>query len=85
MTAAERYAIIIAMKAGKRQPTMTELLRKALAECKSLRAVDKATGVKRQAMALFLAGKQSLRLDKADALAAYFGIESRRRKGRNRG
>jgi len=59
-------------------------LRQSLLECESLRAVERETGVIRQTMALFMAGKQSLRLDKADALAAHFGIECRRtrRKGR---
>lgn len=61
---------------------MTELLRKALAECESLRAVERATGLKRQSLSLFLKGQQSLHLDLADKLAAYFGIECRRRKGR---
>jgi plasmid maintenance system antidote protein VapI len=72
------------MKAPKEQATMTELLRQALLECQSLRAVERETGVIRQTMALFMSGKQSLRLDKADTLAAYFGIRSHRtmQKGR---
>ena len=62
---------------------MTELLRRALWEVESLREVERQTGVKRPAMALFRQGKQSLRLDKADTLAEYFGIECRmKRKGR---
>jgi len=56
---------------------MTELLRKALSETESLRAVERATGVKRQSMMKFLRGEQSIRLDFADQLAAYFGIECR--------
>ena len=60
---------------------MTQLLREALAEAESLRAVERATGVKRQSMMKFLRREQSLRLDKADVLAAYFGIEVKR-KGR---
>jgi len=60
---------------------MTELLREALARCESLRAVERATGVKRQSMMKFLRGEQSLRLDKADLLAEHFGIELRQ-KGR---
>ena len=54
---------------------MTELLRKALAEAESLRAIERATGVKRQSMMKFLRGEQSLRLDKADILAEHLGIE----------
>ena len=59
---------------GKKTTTMTELLRKALTEAESLRAVERATGVKRQSMMKFLRGEQSLRLDKADCLAEHFGI-----------
>ena len=58
--------------------TMTELLRDALRQCgESQRAIERATGVKRQTMAKFVNGEQSLRLDKADALAAYFGLTVR--------
>jgi plasmid maintenance system antidote protein VapI len=71
----------ITMKRPKGKPTMTDLLRQALAKSESLRAVERATGVKRQSMMKFIRGEQSLRLDKADLLAAYFGIEVRR-KGR---
>ena len=56
---------------------MTELLRKALNECTSWNAVQHATGVKRQSLAKFARGEQSLLLDAADALAKHFGIESR--------
>lgn len=64
---------------------MTELLKQALADRNvSLREIGRETGVFHQTMLLFMRGETSLRLDKADALAAYFGIESRpaRRKGR---
>lgn len=56
---------------------MTTLLRKALLDAESLAAVERATGVKRQSLAKFMRVEQSLRLDLADRLAAYFGIESR--------
>ncbi|MGD8451997.1 MAG: helix-turn-helix domain-containing protein [Phycisphaerae bacterium] len=62
----------------KQQPTMTKLLREALAEAESLIAVQRATGVKRQSLAKFVRGEQSLRLDMADKLAVYFGIVVRR-------
>ena len=55
---------------------MTQLLREAVAESESLRAISTATGVKRASLRKFLRGEQSLRLDMADKLAAYFGIES---------
>ena len=63
---------------------MTELLLQALSEAESLRGVERATGVKNPSLVRFLQGKQSLRLDLADKLAAHFGIECRRtrRKGR---
>jgi plasmid maintenance system antidote protein VapI len=60
--------------------TMSELLREALADTDSLRAVERATGVKRQSMMKFIRGEQSLRLDLADTLAAHFGIVSRKEK-----
>ena len=59
--------------------TMTELLREAIGQAESLRAVERDTGLKRQALARFLRGEQSLRLDLADKLAAHFGIESKRK------
>ncbi|MCB9852649.1 MAG: helix-turn-helix transcriptional regulator [Phycisphaerales bacterium] len=64
--------------AGKsnRNPTMTELLRQALRDCESLNAVEKATGVKRQTLAKFMRGEQTIRLDSADLLAAHFHVQS---------
>jgi plasmid maintenance system antidote protein VapI len=53
---------------------MTDLLRAALAEAESLRAVERATGVKRQSLMKFVRGEQTLRLDAADKLAEHFGI-----------
>ena len=54
---------------------MTELLRQALIEANNKYAVAKATGVQKASLIRFLRGDQSLRLDMADRLAAYFGIE----------
>lgn len=57
---------------------MTEALKQALTECdESLRAVTRATGVPQCSLSRFVAEKQSLRLDMADRLAAYFRIEVR--------
>jgi plasmid maintenance system antidote protein VapI len=64
-------------RAAKPGQSMTELLRAALRDAPSLNQVEQATGLKRQALAKFLRGEQSLRLDLADKLAEYFGIESR--------
>ena len=69
------------MPQRKGRPTMTDLLRRAIAESESFRAIETATGVKRQSLMKFARGEQSLRLDKADVLARYFGIECQRRKG----
>ncbi|MEI7836464.1 MAG: hypothetical protein WCK05_08630 [Planctomycetota bacterium] len=63
---------------------MTELLRQALAEAESLRGVERATGLKNPSLVRFLRGDQSLRLDLADKLAAYFGIECRRTRRKER-
>jgi hypothetical protein len=63
-------------KTGTR--TMTELLREAIAGADTLLGIQKATGVKRAALRKFRDGQQSLRLDMADRLATYFGIECRR-------
>lgn len=66
------------MPQRKGKPTMTDLLRQAIIEAKSFRSIEMATGVKRQSLMKFVRGEQSLRLDKADDLADYFGIECRR-------
>jgi plasmid maintenance system antidote protein VapI len=63
---------------------MSEVLRWAIAESgKALIALERETGIQRMSLSRFLAGKQSLRLDVADKLAEYFGLELRpKRKGR---
>jgi len=64
--------------------TMSELLRQELRDADSLYGVAKATGVHKASLIRFLRGETSLRLDIADALAEYFGLElkpTRRRKG----
>lgn len=65
-----------------KRPTLSELLRAELAAAESLNAVQRATGIKRQSLATFLRGETTLRLDSADVLARYFGIESRRTRRR---
>ncbi len=68
---------------------MTGLLKRAMiaaqAEGQTIRGIARETGLKHPTLVRFLQGKQSLRLDKADALAAYLGIECRLkgRKGDN--
>ena len=63
------------MARQKKQLTMTELLRDALAKAESMAEVERQTGVKRQSLMKFARGEQSLRLDMADRLARYFGIQ----------
>jgi plasmid maintenance system antidote protein VapI len=49
----------------------------------SFNALEKETGVLRQSLMKFVRGEQSLRLDMAGKVAAYFGLELRaKRKGR---
>jgi plasmid maintenance system antidote protein VapI len=63
--------------------SISEALRRAIAESgMSHIAIARATGVQRASIDRFMAGAQSLRLDKADELAAYFGLVLRPGPGR---
>lgn len=64
--------------------TISDALRKAIAESgEAFIALERATGVQRASIMRFVRGTQSLRLDGADRLAAYFGLELRpKRKGK---
>ena len=67
----------------KKYDTMTEAIREAIAESElSFKALERETGVLRQSLMKFAAGEQTLRLDAADKLAEFFGIEVSRRKAR---
>jgi len=68
----------------KRQPpTMTETLKQAILDCElSYAAMERETGVKRQSIMRFAKGDSSLRLDMADKLADFLGLELKPRKGR---
>ena len=59
--------------------TTTDVLRDALNEAteggSSFREIERETGVVRQSLMPFARGEQTLRLDKADLLAAYFNLE----------
>jgi plasmid maintenance system antidote protein VapI len=65
--------------------TLSDVLRRTILDSgKALIAIERETGVQRMSIARFLEGKTSLRLDKADKLAAYFGLKlrpARRKKG----
>jgi hypothetical protein len=60
---------------------MTDVLRRTVRESGlSLYAIAQETGVVRESLSRFMAGTQSLRLDKADKLAAYFKLELRKQR-----
>jgi plasmid maintenance system antidote protein VapI len=63
---------------AKQGETMSGVLRKAIVESgKALIALERETGIQRMSLSRFLKGRQSLRLDVADKLAEYFGMELR--------
>jgi plasmid maintenance system antidote protein VapI len=54
---------------------ITDALRRAiLASGLPLLTIEQETGVQRASLSRFVRGKNSLRLDMADKLAAYFGL-----------
>ena len=54
---------------------LTSAIKQAVADSElSFKALERATGVKRQSLMKFMAGEQSLRLDMADKLATYFNL-----------
>lgn len=66
---------------AKRGDTISETIRRAIIDSGEPHlAIEKATGVKRQSIAKFIRGEQSLRLDMADRLAEHFSISVRRNK-----
>jgi len=63
----------------KAPPSITETLRRAIVESgASIRSLSIATGVQRASIQRFVDGRQSIRLDIADKLAAYFGLSLRK-------
>jgi plasmid maintenance system antidote protein VapI len=65
----------------KEPAPMTGPLKKAIAAAgKSFLELERATGVQRASILRFMSGATSLRLDVADRLAAYFGLELRPRR-----
>lgn len=60
---------------SNKQP-ITEALKAAIgASGMSIKALERETGVSRQSMMHFRCGTRTLRLDIADKLADYFGLE----------
>jgi plasmid maintenance system antidote protein VapI len=69
------------MNVSQHRAPISDLLRRTIAESGiSYNALQKETGVTRASIMRFVRGDQYLRLDMADRLAAYFGLELR--KGR---
>ncbi len=67
----------------KAPKTMTETLRQAIADSGlPMLRLAKATGIERVSLIRFARGDQSLRLDIADRLAVYFGLELTERKAK---
>jgi plasmid maintenance system antidote protein VapI len=68
----------------KRRQPISDVLKQAIVNSGLAHiALERETGVKRASIMRFLRGEQSIRLDMADKLAAYFGLELRaKRKGR---
>ena len=61
---------------SKAPATMTERLRQAIAESGlPMLTIATDTGIQRASLIRFARGDQSLRLDVADKLAAYFGLK----------
>lgn len=58
-----------------RQP-MTESLKRAIESSElSFKALERETGVTRQSLMAFMKGERTLRLDMADRIADYFGLQ----------
>jgi len=69
------------MNASKAAPSITDVLRDAIVQSGiSYKALSRETGVARASIQRFVDGRQSIRLDMADRLAAYFNLELRKRK-----
>jgi plasmid maintenance system antidote protein VapI len=71
------------MRKTKRAAPISDLLRQTIkdSEIPLLRLSEEA-GVARASLIRFLRNETSLRLDVADKLAAYFGLELAKRKGK---
>ena len=64
------------MSKKRPDPTLSEVLRKAVEESGvSYYRISKDTGIINTSLARFVSGETSLRLDKADVLAEYLGLQ----------
>jgi plasmid maintenance system antidote protein VapI len=63
------------MSKSKQAGPITDLLRQTIIESgMPMKALARETGVQRLSIMRFVRGEQSIRLDVADKLAAYFGL-----------
>jgi len=73
----------LVMSKTKSKPTMTDVLRAAIERSSLTRyRIAKDTGIPETSLMRFVRGETSLRLDKADALADYLGLELVKRKAK---
>lgn len=67
----------------KAKPPISDLLRRTIKDSgMPLLVLEKETGVLRASIRRFVNGEQFLRLDMADKLAEYFGLELTRREAK---
>jgi plasmid maintenance system antidote protein VapI len=67
--------------ASKQRSPISDLLRRTIADSNvPLLVLQRETGVTRASIMRFVRGDQSLRLDVADKLAAYFGLKLARKE-----
>lgn len=71
----------MAKKQPSQKQSLTDLLRQALNEADSIRAVARDTGLHHASLLRFHRGERTLMLDNAEKLMAYFDIEARRKGG----
>jgi hypothetical protein len=75
LTRTARSVIIPTMNERQYESPISDLLRQTIVESGvSYNALQRETGVTRASIMRFVRGSQSLRLDMADRLAAYFGL-----------
>lgn len=68
------------MSKRKKPPTMTDVIRQAIVDSKiPLLRLSNETGVARASLIRFLRNETSIRLDVADKLAEYYGLELTKR------
>jgi hypothetical protein len=73
------------MSKSKPKPTMTGALKQAIQESGlTLYRIAKDTGIVGTSLLRFMQGETSLRLDKADVLADYLGLELTKRKAKDK-